>query len=80
MPAVRDQAASVLGLGGCLILVGITPRPLTITEGLTFNYLQKQVRGHYGGFPESVSELVQSPKQPAWPGAPFTGTSPAVVR
>ncbi|MGW2235174.1 zinc-binding dehydrogenase, partial [Streptomyces sp. NPDC001759] len=59
VPAVRDQAASVLGLGGSLILVGITPRPLTITEGLTLNYLQKQVRGHYGGFPESVSELVQ---------------------
>ncbi|MGW2034209.1 zinc-binding dehydrogenase [Streptomyces sp. NPDC001811] len=59
VPAVRDQAASVLGLGGSLILVGITPRPLTITEGLTFNYLQKQVRGHYGGFPESVSELVR---------------------
>ncbi|MGW2695291.1 zinc-binding dehydrogenase, partial [Streptomyces sp. NPDC001296] len=59
VPAVREQAASVLGLGGSLILVGITPRPLTITEGLTFNYLQKQVRGHYGGSPESVSELVQ---------------------
>jgi threonine dehydrogenase-like Zn-dependent dehydrogenase len=59
VPAVREQAVSVLGLGGCLILVGISPRPLTITEGLTFNYLQKQVRGHYGGFPESVTELVQ---------------------
>ncbi|MGY4924573.1 zinc-binding dehydrogenase [Streptomyces sp. 900105755] len=59
VPAVREQAASVLGPGGSLILVGITPRPLTITEGLTFNYLQKQVRGHYGGSPESVSELVR---------------------
>ncbi|MET9089907.1 zinc-binding dehydrogenase [Streptomyces sp. NPDC004237] len=59
VPAVREQAASVLGLGGSLILVGITPRPLTITEGLTFNYLQKQVRGHYGGTAESVSELVR---------------------
>ncbi|MFE1442723.1 zinc-binding dehydrogenase [Streptomyces sp. NPDC058739] len=57
--AVREQAASVLGLGGSLILVGITPHPLTISEGLTFNYLSKQVRGHYGGFPESVSELVR---------------------
>ncbi|MGQ5635715.1 MULTISPECIES: zinc-binding dehydrogenase [unclassified Streptomyces] len=59
VPAVREQAASVLGLGGSLILVGITPRPLTITEGLTFNYMCKQVRGHYGGSPESVSELVR---------------------
>ncbi|WP_254705583.1 zinc-binding dehydrogenase [Streptomyces vilmorinianum] len=59
VPAVREQAASVLGQGGALILVGITPTPLTITEGLTFNYLGKQVRGHYGGTPESVTELVR---------------------
>ncbi|MEU3856458.1 zinc-binding dehydrogenase [Streptomyces sp. NPDC028722] len=59
VPAVREQAASVLGMGGCLILVGITPRPLTITEGLTFNYMAKQVRGHYGGTPEGVYELVR---------------------
>ncbi|MBV1854340.1 zinc-binding dehydrogenase [Catellatospora sp. NEAU-YM18] len=58
-PAVREQAAAVLGQHGALILVGITPQPLTISEGLTFNYLSKQVRGHYGGFPESVAELVQ---------------------
>lgn len=43
VPAVREQAASILGLNGALILVGISPRPLTITEGLTFNYLNKQV-------------------------------------
>ncbi|WP_369251173.1 zinc-binding dehydrogenase [Streptomyces sp. R41] len=59
VPAVREQAAAALGLGGVLILVGISPRPLTITEGLTFNYLGKQVRGHYGGTPESVTELVR---------------------
>jgi D-arabinose 1-dehydrogenase-like Zn-dependent alcohol dehydrogenase len=59
VPAVREQAASVLGLNGALILVGITPKPLTISEGLIFNYLCKQVRGHYGGSPESVSELVR---------------------
>ncbi|GAA3467462.1 zinc-binding dehydrogenase [Nonomuraea roseola] len=59
VPAVREQAAAVLGLDGALILVGITPRPLTVSEGLTFNYLRKQVRGHYGGSPESVYELVR---------------------
>ncbi|WP_245687271.1 zinc-binding dehydrogenase [Streptacidiphilus griseoplanus] len=59
VPAVREQAASVLGRGGSLILVGITPKPITITEGLTFNYMCKQVRGHYGGTPEGVDELVQ---------------------
>ena len=35
------------------------PRPLTISEGLTFNYLYKQVRGHYGGTPKRVDELVR---------------------
>jgi D-arabinose 1-dehydrogenase-like Zn-dependent alcohol dehydrogenase len=59
VPAVREQAASVLGRNGVLTLVGITPRPLTISEGLPFNYACKQVRGHYGGSPESVSELVR---------------------
>ncbi|MCX4515330.1 zinc-binding dehydrogenase [Streptomyces sp. NBC_01619] len=59
VPAVREQAAAALGLGGSLILVGITPKPLTITEGLTFNYMMKQVRGHYGATPEGVTELVQ---------------------
>ncbi|MFF5211048.1 zinc-binding dehydrogenase [Streptosporangium sp. NPDC000396] len=59
VPAVREQAAAGLGRHGALILVGITPKPLTISEGLTFNYLGKQVRGHYGGFPESVPELVR---------------------
>ncbi|MEU8148841.1 zinc-binding dehydrogenase [Nonomuraea sp. NPDC048901] len=57
--AVREQAAAVLGLNGALILVGITPKPLTLSEGLTFNYMGKQIRGHYGGTPESVSELVR---------------------
>jgi threonine dehydrogenase-like Zn-dependent dehydrogenase len=34
-------------------------RPLTISEGLTFTYLSEQVRGHYGGTPKSVDELVR---------------------
>ncbi|MFD9539866.1 zinc-binding dehydrogenase [Streptomyces sp. NPDC060022] len=59
VPAVREQAAAALGLGGVLILVGITPRPLTISEGMLFNYMGKQVRGHYGGSPESVTDLVR---------------------
>ncbi|MGX1547443.1 hypothetical protein [Streptomyces adustus] len=60
MPIVRKQAAPVLGLNGSLILVGITPQLLTrIREGVAFYHLSKQVRGHYGGFPASVSELVR---------------------
>lgn len=48
----------MLGPRGALILVGI-PRPLTISEGLTFDCMCKQVRGHYGGTPKSVDELVR---------------------
>lgn len=59
VPAVREQAAAVLGRNGALILVGITPRPLEVSEGLMFNYLCKQVRGHYGSTPASVPELVR---------------------
>ncbi|MEU7852386.1 HAMP domain-containing sensor histidine kinase [Nonomuraea sp. NPDC049141] len=42
-------------------VTGLRPirSPREISEGLTFNYMGKQVRGHYGGFPESVSELVR---------------------
>jgi threonine dehydrogenase-like Zn-dependent dehydrogenase len=36
-----------------------SPRPLTISEGLTFDCMCKQVRGHYGGTPKSVDELVR---------------------
>jgi threonine dehydrogenase-like Zn-dependent dehydrogenase len=59
VPVVREQAAAVLGQHGALILVGITPHPLTISEGLHFNYLKKQVLGHYGSLPEHIYELVR---------------------
>ena len=39
VPAVREQADAVPGPRGALILLGIAPRPLTISESLTFNYL-----------------------------------------
>ncbi|MFE2467785.1 hypothetical protein [Streptomyces mirabilis] len=54
-----SRPPAVLGLNRVLILIGISPRPITLSEGLTFNYLGKQVRGHYGGSPESVTELVR---------------------
>ncbi len=80
VPAVREQAAAALGLGGVLILVGISPRPLTITEGLTFNYLGKQVRGHYGGSPSPSPQLWSASPRSAvstWPHpSPTTSRSP----
>ena len=59
VPAVREQAAAVLGQQGALVLVGITPHPLTISEGMGFNYLMKQVLGHYGSAPQHIDELVR---------------------
>ncbi|WP_345435440.1 zinc-binding dehydrogenase [Actinoallomurus vinaceus] len=58
-PVVREQAAAVLGQQGALVLVGITPHPLTVSEGLQFNYLKKRVFGHYGSLPEHIYELVR---------------------
>ncbi|MER5667783.1 hypothetical protein [Streptomyces mirabilis] len=41
-----SRPPAVLGLNRVLILIGISPRPIILSEGLTFNYLGKQVRGH----------------------------------
>jgi threonine dehydrogenase-like Zn-dependent dehydrogenase len=59
VPAVREQAAAVLGRGGVLVLAGLTPKPLTITDGTRFSFLRNQVRGHYGSGPEYVEQLIR---------------------
>ncbi|WP_018569913.1 zinc-binding dehydrogenase [Streptomyces sp. PsTaAH-124] len=48
VPAVREQALSVLAPRGRLVLVGLTDRPLSVTDGTRFSYLQQQILGHYG--------------------------------
>jgi D-arabinose 1-dehydrogenase-like Zn-dependent alcohol dehydrogenase len=57
-PAVQEQAIGCLAAAGRLVLVGITGKPLTISDSRTFGYLNQQVRGHYGSAPEHVTELV----------------------
>jgi D-arabinose 1-dehydrogenase-like Zn-dependent alcohol dehydrogenase len=57
--AVREQADGCLGAAGRLILVGLTGKPLTISDGTSFSYFQQQVRGHYGSAPGHVTELVK---------------------
>ena len=47
VPAVQDQALGCMGAAGRLALVGITGKPLTISDGRMSGY-QQQVRGHYG--------------------------------
>ncbi|MCI0386956.1 zinc-binding dehydrogenase [Streptomyces sp. CNQ085] len=59
VPAVREQAARCLGPGGRLVLVGLTDRPLTISDGTAFSYFQQQVLGHYGSSDEHVTQLVE---------------------
>ncbi|MFH7334820.1 zinc-binding dehydrogenase [Streptomyces sp. KHY 26] len=59
VPAVREQAATVLARGGIMVLAGLTPKPLTITDGTQFSYRRNQVRGHYGSGPQYVAELVR---------------------
>jgi threonine dehydrogenase-like Zn-dependent dehydrogenase len=58
-PAVREQAAAVLGAGGVLVLAGLTPEPLTVTDGTMFSYRGNQIRGHYGSAPEHVEQLIR---------------------
>jgi D-arabinose 1-dehydrogenase-like Zn-dependent alcohol dehydrogenase len=58
VPAAHDQAIACLGALGRLVLVGITGKPLTISDSRTFGYRQQQVRGHYGSAPGHVTELV----------------------
>jgi threonine dehydrogenase-like Zn-dependent dehydrogenase len=55
---VREQAVKCLGPGGKLVLVGLTPEPLTITNSIPFSFVRQQILGHYGSAPEAVRTLV----------------------
>ncbi|MFE8963072.1 zinc-binding dehydrogenase [Streptomyces iakyrus] len=57
-PAVRDQAISVLGFGGVLVLAGLTPAPVTIADSIGFSARRNQIRGHFGGEAHGVDRLV----------------------
>ncbi|MEV7797011.1 zinc-binding dehydrogenase [Streptomyces sp. NPDC087512] len=48
VPAVREQALSVLAPKGRLVLVGLTDKPLGVADGTRFSYLQQRILGHYG--------------------------------
>ena len=56
--AVREQADAVLAPGGALVLVGLTPEPLTINRIVPFSTTQHRLLGHYGYQPQHVAELV----------------------
>jgi threonine dehydrogenase-like Zn-dependent dehydrogenase len=56
--AVREQAVQCLAPGGRLVLVGLTPQPLTIEHSIALSFRQQQVLGHYGSGPDAVEQLV----------------------
>jgi D-arabinose 1-dehydrogenase-like Zn-dependent alcohol dehydrogenase len=56
---VRTQALASLGLGGRLVLVGISGGPFTVESDLEFQYTRKQILGHYGSEDRHVAELVR---------------------
>lgn len=56
--AVREQAVSCLAVQGRLVLVGLTNKPLTITNGTFFSYMRQQILGHYGSEENAVPQLI----------------------
>jgi threonine dehydrogenase-like Zn-dependent dehydrogenase len=56
--AVREQALYCLGRRGRLVLVGLTPEPLTVTNSINLSVRGQQVLGHYGSRPGDVERLV----------------------
>ncbi|RZU75051.1 D-arabinose 1-dehydrogenase-like Zn-dependent alcohol dehydrogenase [Micromonospora kangleipakensis] len=55
---VREQALTVLGPRGRLVLTGIASQQVTIPSDSRFNYLGQAVLGHYGSEAEHVAQLV----------------------
>ena len=60
VPAVREQALSVLAPKGRLVLVGLTDKPLGVADGTRFSYLQQRILGHYGSdMPVALPQLLR---------------------
>ncbi|WP_236792424.1 zinc-binding dehydrogenase [Amycolatopsis sp. GM8] len=57
--AVREQAVRCLTAGGKLVLVGLTPQPLTIKHSIPLSFLHQQILGHYGSGPGDVELLIE---------------------
>lgn len=56
--AVREQAADVLAPGGALVLAGLDPAPITLTDSVPFSRRNRRLLGHYGSAANHVEELV----------------------
>lgn len=56
--AVREQAIRCLARGGRLVLVGLTPEPLTIPNSIAVSVRGARILGHYGSHPGAVERLI----------------------
>jgi threonine dehydrogenase-like Zn-dependent dehydrogenase len=56
--AVREQAVRCLSRHGRLVLVGLTPEPLTLANSIMLSVRGQRVLGHYGSAPGDVERLV----------------------
>lgn len=59
---VRQQAVDALRRLGRLVIVGITPDPLTLDPSSDLSVFQKSVIGHYGSEPKHLDEMVKLTK------------------
>src|SRR6476469_148922 len=57
--AVRDQALRCLGRDGRLVLVGLTPEPLTVPNSIGLSVRGQRILGHYGSSPGAVERLIE---------------------
>ncbi|TDV55125.1 zinc-binding dehydrogenase [Actinophytocola oryzae] len=56
--AVREQAVRCLGRDGRLVLVGLTPEPLTIPNSIAVSIRGTRILGHYGSRAGDVERLI----------------------
>ncbi|WP_217207134.1 zinc-binding dehydrogenase [Streptomyces sp. AC550_RSS872] len=58
VPAARAQAVAALGAGGILVLAGLTPESIVVSDSTGFSFRGNQIRGHYGSGFEHVEQLI----------------------
>ena len=56
--AVREQAIRCLSRDGRLVLVGLTPEPLTVPNSIALSVRGTKILGHYGSHPGDVARLI----------------------
>lgn len=57
--AVREQAMRCLAREGRLVLVGLTPEPLTVPNSIALSVRGQRILGHYGSHPGDVERLIE---------------------